>query len=241
MNTIYKPKGRALEYGEYALNIYEGCIHGCLYCYVPQCLHKEKEVFHNNFQERKNIVEETKKFLLNWGEKGKHIHLCFTCDPYPYRQDQAATDSIIEAIHESGNYVQILTKGYPNWFGNLLPDDIFGVTISCDDEQAKIFEPKALAPSKRIELLKDIKKYVGCKTFVSCEPVINPDVIFDLIRLGNYIDEFKIGMLNHISANNEIYPKFNWGEFGRGCEWLCKKYERNYYIKEGLRKEMGKE
>ena len=27
MNTIYKPKGAAAEYGDYAVNIYTGCPH----------------------------------------------------------------------------------------------------------------------------------------------------------------------------------------------------------------------
>ena len=32
---IYNPKGKAAEYCEYALNIYTGCPHGCVDCYVP--------------------------------------------------------------------------------------------------------------------------------------------------------------------------------------------------------------
>lgn len=36
MNTIYVPKGKAREYGDYALNIYTGCPHRCYYCFAPR-------------------------------------------------------------------------------------------------------------------------------------------------------------------------------------------------------------
>ena len=31
MKPIYEPKGKAKEYGDYALNIYTGCPHSCYY------------------------------------------------------------------------------------------------------------------------------------------------------------------------------------------------------------------
>lgn len=31
MKPIYKPKGAAAEYGDYAVNIYTGCPHRCYY------------------------------------------------------------------------------------------------------------------------------------------------------------------------------------------------------------------
>lgn len=33
MKLIYKPKGRALEFAPYALNIFNGCSGRCEYCY----------------------------------------------------------------------------------------------------------------------------------------------------------------------------------------------------------------
>ena len=56
MNPIYTPKGKAAEYGDYALNIYTGCPHRCFYCYAPKVLHKDKEAFHLHVQPRKNSV-----------------------------------------------------------------------------------------------------------------------------------------------------------------------------------------
>ena len=35
MKPIYAPKGKAKEYGDYAINIYTGCPHRCYYCFAP--------------------------------------------------------------------------------------------------------------------------------------------------------------------------------------------------------------
>ena len=53
MNTIYKPKGAAAEYGDYAVNIYTGCPHRCYYCFAPQVLHRDREAFHSCVEPRK--------------------------------------------------------------------------------------------------------------------------------------------------------------------------------------------
>ena len=46
MKPIYIPKGKAKEYGDYAINIYTGCPHECYYCFAPNVLHKVKDDFH---------------------------------------------------------------------------------------------------------------------------------------------------------------------------------------------------
>ena len=57
MKPIYKPKGKAAEYGEYALNIYTGCPHGCYYCYSPNVLRKDRNVFHSEVEPRKGTKD----------------------------------------------------------------------------------------------------------------------------------------------------------------------------------------
>ena len=46
MKPIYEPKGKAKEYGDYAINIYTGCPHECFYCFAPSVLRKVKDDFH---------------------------------------------------------------------------------------------------------------------------------------------------------------------------------------------------
>lgn len=243
MNTIYIPSGKAKEYGDYALNIYQGCCHSCKYCFAPLVLKKDRDNFHKNYEARENIVVETKKYLNKYLEiKNKHIHLCFTCDPYQYRKDHSITNEIIDIIHASGNFVQILTKGkiIESDVLHLCKNDIIGITISCGDETAKTIETNAFSPTERLKMLKYIKNRIKCKTFVSCEPVIESQVIFNIIAKCNFIDEYKIGKLNYAKLSTYNLPDINWKEFGIECEQLCKEYNRQYYIKESLRVEMNK-
>ena len=107
MKPIYEPKGKAKEYGDYAINIYTGCPHECFYCFAPSVLRKVKDDFHKCVEPRKNIVEEVKKQIEREKITGKLVHLCFTCDPYPCGYDTTPTREIIKAIKESGNNVQI--------------------------------------------------------------------------------------------------------------------------------------
>lgn len=237
ISTIYKPSGKALEYGELALNIYNGCVHSCIYCFAPLVLKKDRQQFHASCTPRANIVEETKKYLAKHTEiKGQYIFICFTTDPFPMGIDHEPTRQIIKAIHDSGNFVQVLTKGIlcDDDIRQLNENDILGITISCDKEMAKIIEPNTIAPLDRLGQLGFIKSVIDCKVFVSCEPVYEPQAIYDLITDYDFIDEYKIGKLNY--AKSDI----DWKAFGIECERLCKLHGRKYYIKESLRKEMEK-
>lgn len=237
MQTIYSPKGKAAEYGDLALNIYSGCSHGCTYCYVPSVLHRDRDVFHSEVIPRPGIVEAVKARLAKGDIIDREIFLCFTCDPFPMGYDHAPTYQIIEAIKKSGNHVAILTKGTMNQqrlFGSLDEKDRLGVTISCYEKMSKKIEPGAADVYDRLELLSSAHDR-EIRTFVSFEPVYEPEFIYYLISRADFIDEFRIGKLNYHPSD------INWAEFGRKCEELCKKYGRNYLIKEGLRAEMNRE
>lgn len=130
MKPIYEPKGKAKEYGDLAINIYTGCPHNCFYCFAPNVLHKDRKTFHSEVKPRENIVEAVKKQLKDENISEKLIHLCFTCDPYPTGYDTTPTREIIKAIKDSGNNVQILTKGDGSRDFDLLgPEDWYGITL----------------------------------------------------------------------------------------------------------------
>lgn len=229
MKPIYEPKGKAKEYGDYAINIYTGCPHRCFYCFAPNVLHRNKEEFHSYVEPRKNIVEEVKKQLEREEDKFKDklIHLCFTCDPYPTGYDNSATREIIELIKGSGNHVQILTKGDGSRDFDLLDDnDWYGITIDGTESNEKRWSmiTDLAAVSKR-----------GAKTWCSFEPVVNEkNVLSTIITYASYFDKIKIGKLNYHPSN------INWKEFGCTAENICKQIGIDYYIKESLRNEMLK-
>ena len=228
INPIYKPKGKAAEYGDYAVNIYTGCPHRCYYCYAPLVLRKDKEIFHSCVEPRDGIVEAVKKQLAKGKIKGKTIHLCFTCDPYPTGFDTTPTREIIKLIKESGNNVQILTKGDGNRDFDLLDEnDWYGITYDGNEMVNDNYFSCC-----NIETLK-VAHMRGIKTWISFEPVLDcKRVLYAIENLSSYVDKIKIGKLNYFPSD------INWGDFGRKAEELCKSLDVVYYIKDSLRKEM---
>lgn len=239
MKPIYEPKGAAKEYGDYALNISLSCPHKCFYCYCPSMLHKTKEDFFDYKGPRTGIVEATRQQLESTGITGKLIHLCFIGDPYPRGCDSTVTREIITLLKEHGNHVQILTKNGEDAgrdFDLLDGNDWFGVTYAGYPTGSYFYppeaEPGAGTPAERLAALARAHKR-GIKTWVSMEPVLDARDILNFLDLGvDYIDRFKIGKLNYHPSD------INWAEFGRKAEALCKKYGRDYYIKDSLRREM---
>lgn len=238
MKPIYEPKGKAKEYGDYAINIYTGCPHRCYYCFAPNVLHRVKEDFHSCIEPRKNIVEEVRKQIERENITGKLIHLCFTCDPYPQNYDSTPTREIIKILKNSGNNVQILTKNgldAERDFDLLDGGDWFGVTYAgysvYDFESAPNEEKGAGTPLERIFALQTAHK-MGINTWISAEPIINPNAVMALMAVENYVDLWKIGKMNYHPSN------IDWGKFGRDVEELLKKHNKSYYIKDSLRKEM---
>lgn len=228
MKPLYVPKGKAKEYGDYAVNIYTGCPHRCYYCFAPNVLHRDRETFHAKVEPRPGIVDALKKQLEREGITGQLIHLCFTCDPYPAGYDTTVTREVIEVIKGSGNHVQILTKGDGTRDFDLLDrNDWYGITF--DGSSYEHYEPE--------NLIRDLctAKQIGIKTWVSCEPVIYAGSVLEFIKYHHdIIDKVKIGKLNYHPST------INWRDFGYEAEQLCRKLELDYYIKESLRKEMEK-
>lgn len=140
MKPIYEPKGRAKEYGDYAINIYTGCPHRCYYCFAPSVLHRDREMFHSCVALRAGIVDAVAKQLEREQISGKTIHLCFTCDPYPTGYDTTATREVIKLLKAAGNHVQILTKGDGSRDFDLLDEnDWYGITY--DGDYHGVYEP----------------------------------------------------------------------------------------------------
>lgn len=233
MKPIYKPKGKAAEYGDYAINIYTGCPHRCYYCFAPNVLHTKKEQFHSCVEPRKNIIEETRNQITREGITDKLIHLCFTCDPYPKGKDSSTTREIIKILKETGNHVQILTKNGEDAlrdFDLLDENDWFGITLDGTDSNSFVS-----SEAERIWSIMEAYKR-GINTWISFEPVVNAERVLDLIsENAMFVNKIKIGKLNY------HYSDIDWKLFGKTAETVCMIHNINYYIKDSLRAEMVKE
>jgi len=240
MKVIYEPKGKAKEYADLAVNLYNGCSHGCEYCYAPAVMHKTKEDFFKIPSPRKNIIELLKKditeMVVNCDER--EVLMCFSCDPYqPIDTEYKLTREAVRLFSEHDINFAILTKGgkrserdfdIMEWSSDLCR---YGATlVFCNDDHSKKYEPFAAPTSERIESLRKAHE-MGIRTWVSLEPAWSYADVSDLIqRTSGYVDEYKIGKLNYHAHAKEI----DWKVFKEEVVYLCDGLGVNYTLKNDL-------
>jgi len=238
MKLIYTPSGRAGEYANkgYAANLFNGCLHGCTYCYVPKMRHLKPEVFHARMFAYPDVLHRLKMDLR--GRKLEEpLFLSFSCDPYPPDDKLCAiTRKAIEIVLESGNAVNILTKGgmrAARDFDLLRQDkrNQIGATLTFMDVRAsRKWEPGAATPRERLKMLAKANEH-GISTWTSMEPVIVPKQTLQLITEAvPFVDVFKVGKWNYDRRSLET----DWAEFYREAKGLLDTYNCKYMIKEDL-------
>jgi len=232
MSIIYEPRGKAREYCELAVNLYHGCDHGCKYCYAPAATYKTREEF-LNVRHRPGIIEQIRKEAP--AHNGREVLLCFTCDPYSgFAAGTGTTRKAIEALHDGGVNVAILTKGGERSvkdFAFLKASDKYGATLTfLSDADSKEWEPGAALPVERIAALKQAKAS-GITTWASFEPVIDPEQTLKLIEMTfRIVDIYKIGKWNHDVRAKEI----DWRAFAERAKSLLESMGVKYMLKKDL-------
>lgn len=110
----------------------------------------------------------------------------------------------------------------------------FGVTVCfVDDDLRKQWEPSAAPVEDRFKLLEEAHK-LGIPTWISLEPVIDPEQALAVIRrAASYVDFWKVGKLNHMK---EVADRVDWKKFYSDVVDLLESLGAKYYIKEDLRK-----
>ncbi len=238
MKLIYTPSGRAGEYANkgYAANLFNGCMHGCRYCYVPRIRRMKPEAFRRSMRPQVNVLERLRADLR--GRKlDQPLFLCFSCDPYPPHPGLCAiTRKAIEIVMESENAVNILTKGglRATTDFDLLKQDKrnrIGATLTfLDLRMSRKWEPLAAPPRKRIDML-SAAQYAGIATWASMEPVIRPEQTISLIlEAAPFVDLFKIGKWNHSTEAAGI----DWKGFYEEARDLLDNLGCAYTIKQDL-------
>lgn len=236
MQIIYKPKGKALEYAKLALNIYKGCTHQCKYCFnasTPWI----KEFFDSpNPKEGifKKVVNDAKKLARYCPE----VLVSFVGDPYqPIEMKLGLTRIVIKILEDYGIPYTILTKG-----GLRATRDFkllsrakasFGTTLvfNEDSKLSRHWEPYAPPYWDRVEAIKTAKN-MGIKTWVSLEPVIEPQQSIQIVReLHKFVDHWKVGKINHCK---EIEDKHDWLHFRDEITYMLQQFNCDYYIKNSL-------
>jgi len=240
MHVVYEPKGRAREYSSLACNLYTGCTHGCTYCYAPGCMRTTRDSWHGGATPRKDVIANLEKDAQKLQGDTRPILFCFLTDPYqPVEKKERLTRKALEIVNRYGLRSQILTKG----FHSIIARDFeimkeagteLGLTLTfVDDKKRKAWEPLASSTSDRLMTLEEAFAK-GIYTWVSLEPVIDPEEALNLIETAHrYVRYWKIGKLNHMKDQEK---KVDWAKFLEQTVALLKGLGASYYIKNDLLK-----
>jgi len=232
---IYEPTGKAREYSPLALNVYNGCDHGCRYCYVAKMFFAKR---YDKPTPRKDIITTLKRELTRV-KPDKQVLLSFMCDPYCNADQQLrVTREVLKVLCDHDVKTAILTKGGSR---SLVDMDIIkkfksikiGATLTFENElDSDGKEPGAAMPSDRLSALEQFHN-VGIKTFASMEPVIFPKQTISMIwRSLPYVDQYKIGKLNHYPEHEKM---IDWSAFLEEVINILRPYKKDFYIKKDLR------
>ena len=167
-----------------SINPYQGCEHGCVYCYARPShaflglspgLDFETRIF-----AKPNAAKLLLQELASPGYVCSPITIGGNTDPYqPAERDLRITRSVIEVLDECEHPFSIITKNALierdiDVFARLAKEHLVRAYVSvtnCDRELAQQLEPRASAPYRRIEAIRRLAA-AGVPVGVMVAPII---------------------------------------------------------------------
>jgi DNA repair photolyase len=178
-----------------SINPYQGCEHGCIYCYArPSHAYLDLSPgldFETRLFAKTNAPELLRRELAQPGYRCLPIALGANTDPYqPIERDWRITRQVIEVLSECAHPLTITTKGVlverdidllaPMAAKNLVR--VFVSVGTLDRELARKLDPRAPAPQRRLEIVARLAA-AGIPVGVIVAPVIPQLTDRDLERI----------------------------------------------------------
>jgi DNA repair photolyase len=195
----------------------------------PKIVANALELLNNEINKYKNRID--------------NVHLCFSTDPFMYRQSAIKNLSlkIIGKLNENNIRCTVLTKG-------LFPADFtdrsiysnkneYGITlVSLDEKFRKEYEPNTAPFVDRIAALRYLHNK-GLKTWVSIEPYPTPNIIqqdlLKILKAVSFADKIVFGRLNYSTKSSSF--KYH-RQFYKSCAQLVVKFCRRSNIRNHIKK-----
>lgn len=251
-SLLYKSN---VEYADYSINHVEGCSHGCRYPCYAMMMKKRCGIIkdYNDWIKPKivaNALDLLDKEIPRYKDKIKFVHLCFSTDPFMYKQPEveALTLKIIEKLNLNGIRCTVLTKGlYPKQLleRKFSKDNEYGITlVSLDEKFRSNFEPGSAPFKERIKRLKQLHDK-GCKTWISMEPYPTQNLVkqnlLKILESISFVNKIIFGKLNYNTTSSQFIENSN---FYKNCAEsiikFCDKKGIEYHIKHGTLAEKNK-
>src|SRR5512144_2318881 len=167
-----------------SINPYQGCEHGCIYCYArPSHAYLDLSPgidFETKLFAKPNAAALLRAELAKPGYRCDPIALGANTDPYqPIEREWKVTRSVIEVLAECEHPITITTKGVLierdlDLLAPMAAKGLVRVFVSVamlDKELARKLDPRAPAPHRRLQIIKALSD-AGIPTGVNVAPVI---------------------------------------------------------------------
>ncbi len=169
---------------ELSINPYQGCEHGCIYCFA-----RPSHSYHNlspglDFETiifaKPNAPTLLRNELSHLGYLCKEIVLGANTDPYqPIERELKISRKMLEVMLEFKHPVSVITKSHLilqdlDLLVELAKESLISVNVSVttlDYELARRMEPRATQPKKRLEVIQRLS-YEGIPVCVLASPMI---------------------------------------------------------------------
>lgn len=167
-----------------SINPYRGCEHGCIYCYARPT-HSYLNLspgldFETRIVAKVNAAERLRHALASPGYEPMTLNIGSATDAYqPVERKLRITRSILEVLVEHQHPFSLITKssGVERDLDLIAPmaasrrAAVYVSITTLDPELARILEPRAAAPQRRLETIRRLSE-AGVPVGVSVSPVI---------------------------------------------------------------------
>ena len=167
-----------------SINPYRGCEHGCIYCYArpTHCFlgHSAGLDFETKLYAKPNAAALLEKELAHPSYKPEVIAIGTNTDPYqPIERERRIMRSILEVLERTAHPVGIVTKSALvlrdiDILSRMAARGLAHVALSVttlDRRIARVMEPRAATPAKRIEAIRLLSQ-AGVPTTAMVAPII---------------------------------------------------------------------
>lgn len=168
----------------YSMNPYQGCEHGCIYCYARNSFeywgYSAGLDFESKILVKKNAPELLRKFLMNKNWDATPIMLSGNTDCYqPAEQKFRLTRKLLEVCNEFNQPVGILTKNAwiikdKDILQEMAKKNILSAMVSVtslDDQLRRAMEPRTVTAKQRLKVIEELSN-AGVRMGIMMGPMI---------------------------------------------------------------------